>query len=113
MLTRLFFRSETEVMLLSGFAVLTLGTLTVYSRKKKLPSSKISGILICVLMISTTTLLVAASASTARAYTMNGRAVIWGSESSGTWVESIETSWRKRYDDEVAEQRLTSEPWMR
>jgi hypothetical protein len=96
-----------KVVLFSGFAVVVLGGVTVYSRRKKSGSSKVSGVLLCILMVSSAMLIVAASASTASAYVTNGRAIIWGSESSGAYVAGLGESWRKTYW-EVQRQRLAA-----
>ena len=47
------------------------------------------------------------SVSTVSALPSNGRATIWGSESSGAWNDTLNFSWRK-HPDEVSRQDATS-----
>ncbi|MBN1358677.1 hypothetical protein JW988_07905 [Candidatus Bathyarchaeota archaeon] len=102
-----------ELVVLSAFAVLSVGTVTVYSRKKKSYSSKIGGALLCILMGSTAILTVASSVSTASALPLNGRAVIWGSESSDSFNPDIHpppegSSWRKKYTEVDKQQEIAA-----
>jgi hypothetical protein len=106
-----------KVMLFSAFVFSAVGAVTVYSRTKKARSSKIGGTLLCVLMISTATLLVAVSVSVASALPQTGQATIWGSECSASYNPNIPrepeggsgygSSWRKAWW-EVDQQRATS-----
>jgi hypothetical protein len=101
-----------KAILLSTFAFSVVGAVTVYSRRKKTRSSKISGVLLCILMVSTGTLIVAASASAASALYLHGGANIWGSESILSFNSMIDYptggSWRKT-NQEVAKQQFISD----
>jgi hypothetical protein len=101
-----------KLMVFSVFAIVAVAAVTAYSRRKKSRSLKIGGVLLCVLLATTEALLVVASASTVSALPQYGRAVIWGSESSGAFNPNIHpppegSSWRKKYT-EVAQQQATS-----
>jgi hypothetical protein len=101
-----------KLMVFSVFAIVAVAAVTAYSRRKKSRSLKIGGVLLCVLFATTEALLVVASASTVSALPQYGRAVIWGSESSGAFNPNIHpppegSSWRKKYT-EVAQQQATS-----
>jgi hypothetical protein len=86
---------------------------TVSFNLPKLRSFKISGVLLCLLLISSTVMVVM-SASTANADPLYGRATIWGSESVGAWNETIwsggvqGSSWRKT-NPEVWQQQETAQ----
>jgi hypothetical protein len=96
------------LIVLPAFAVLMLGTVTIYLGKKSLPRTpslhrshalKIGGILLCFLMASTV-LFVVVLAPTVDALPVHGRATVWGSESSGAW-------WRKA-PWEISRQQATA-----
>jgi len=98
--------------MLPAFAIPALGTVIVYLGKKKtfplslgLPkrrSSRIGGVLLCLLIAST--MLIA----TVNASSYHGGITVWGSESSDAWDSEHELSWRK-HPDEVDQQQDTSQ----
>jgi hypothetical protein len=102
---------------LPAVIVFMLVAVPVYLSKKKkgimsfnlpkLRSFKVSGVLLCLLLFSSTVMVVM-SASIANATPFYGRATIWGSESVGAWNPSLEFSWRK-HPDEVAKQEETAD----
>ena len=103
------------MIMLPAFAVLMVGTVTVYLGKKKslprslaLPKSrslKIGGVLLCFLIASTT--LFAVLATPVDGLPLYGRATIWGSESKDAWNSTLNLSWRK-HPNEVTRQVATS-----
>jgi hypothetical protein len=99
-----------------AFATLTVGLVILCLWKKMSLHNldltnrhpKIRGALLCFLIASTT--LLALAVAQVSAYPFNGRATIWGSESSDSWDPNIlpnGSSWRKHYD-EVTQQQTTS-----
>jgi hypothetical protein len=87
--------------------VVMLGILkTVLTRKKGLSMrrfSKIGGILLCILTLSMLTVTI----TTVSAVSQEGRATIWTSRSMDSYNYTIQSSWRKHYN-EVYEQQETA-----
>jgi hypothetical protein len=103
---------STAFIVLLMFTVFMLVTITIYWCFKndllelfKPLTLKVGGLLLCFLIAST--MLFVATTATATALPPNGRATIWGSESSDAWNSQLQLSWRK-HPNEVTRQQLTS-----
>ena len=73
----------------------------------KLRVLKVNGLLLILLILSSV-LMIAVSASVVSATPYYGKASVWGSESIGAWNENLGFSWRKVYNNEVTDQQYVA-----